>query len=94
MGKTHVNGQETCEVFQWLRTNSELGSEGSGTFFFGSKVSLGRGKKIPWNYSKFLVDDQGNVVRYLAPSEGVEGFRVDLERLTMKTGKGEGDLRI
>lgn len=55
---------------------------------------LGRGKKIPWNYAKFLVDGQGNVVRYLTPREGAEGFREDLERLTGKTGKSEGDLRI
>ena len=54
--KTDVNGVNTCEVYKYLRGNSELYDE-------KKKES----KEIPWNFAKFLVNGQGKVVSYHNP---------------------------
>ncbi|VVE20972.1 glutathione peroxidase [Pandoraea morbifera] len=38
-------------------------------------------KAIKWNFTKFLVDSQGNVVARYAPSAKPEALRADIERL-------------
>jgi glutathione peroxidase len=43
--KTDVNGENTCEVYKYLRNNSEL----------YDPVKL-QAKEIPWNFSKFFVN--------------------------------------
>ncbi len=43
--KTEVNGANTCDVYKFLRSNSEL--------FDAKKQEV---KEIPWNFAKFIVD--------------------------------------
>lgn len=47
MAKTDVNGDETNEVYKWLKSQ---------------KAGLLGLTRIKWNFEKFLVDKQGNVV--------------------------------
>ena len=55
-----VNGPDTHPLYQYLRFNSELNPKrGSG--------KAQQCKQIPWNYAKFLVDSQGQVVAYYPP---------------------------
>lgn len=54
--KTDVNGENTCEVFKFLRNNSEL--------YDPAKLQA---KEIPWNFCKFFVDSKGKVVAYFPP---------------------------
>ena len=51
--KIDVNGDETHEVYKYLRRNSELWNEDKQTM-----------QQIPWNFSKFLVDSDGKVQGY------------------------------
>lgn len=59
--KINVNGSTTHPIFQWLK------SKHKGLF----------GKRISWNFTKFLIDKQGNVVNRFSPStkpEKIEQF--------------------
>ena len=70
MAKIHVNGKSTNPVYKWLRTNSIL---------YNSKTKFA--EKIPWNYSKFLIDNKGEVVKYGMPNQNPSHFRADIVEL-------------
>ena len=58
-----VNGAGTHPLYQHLRYNSAF-----------LNVNKGSGRPemchvIPWNYAKFLVDSEGNVVHYAPPQD-------------------------
>lgn len=54
--KCEISGKNTNEVYRWLRLNSELGG------------GPNRAKKIPfpWNYGKFLVNNDGIVEKFIS----------------------------
>jgi glutathione peroxidase len=65
--KIEVNGDGAAPLYQWLK------SEQPGT---------GDSAEITWNFEKFLVDGDGNVVARFAPtttpeqiSEALDGYR-------------------
>ena len=66
-----MNGQNTHDVYQYLRTNSnDLNDE-----------SINQAKVIPWNFAKFLVDRNGKVNKYYAPTVSPNDIRKDIEEL-------------
>jgi len=70
LSKDHVNGSETSEVYRWLRQNSDL---------FNSATS--ECKKITWNYQKFLVDRNGQVVKEYDPQVEPKDILPDILKL-------------
>ncbi|MFS0847928.1 glutathione peroxidase [Novosphingobium panipatense] len=66
MGKVDVNGADAAPVFQWLK------AEAPGVL--GSK-------SIKWNFTKFLVDRQGRVVRRYAPTDKPAALEKDIAAL-------------
>lgn len=54
--KVEVNGENQHEVYTYLKANSEL---------YDSETS--QVKDIGWNFAKFLVDENGNVIDYYLP---------------------------
>jgi glutathione peroxidase-family protein len=58
MEKVDVNGPETNEIFQFLKYNSELYDETKGVV-----------SPIKWNFGKFLLDKEGRVIKYYAPTD-------------------------
>ena len=54
--KIDVNGKSTHPVYNFLRSNSSL---------FDPKKKTS--KEIPWNFAKFLVDANGQVIKYYEP---------------------------
>ena len=62
--KTEVNGDRACEVYQYLRMNSELYDPATKT-----------AKTIPWNFAKFLIDSNGKVFKYHGPRDNPISFR-------------------
>ena len=56
MAKTEVNGNDCHDVYKFLRNNSEL---------YDEKKKMA--KEIPWNFGKFLIDAEGNVLGYFPP---------------------------
>jgi len=66
MGKVEVNGEGAPPLWQWLK------AEAPGV--------LGT-QGIKWNFTKFLIDRQGKVVRRYAPTDKPEGLAKDIEAL-------------
>ena len=64
--KTEVNGRKTHPLF------AQLKSDARGVF--GSE-------SIKWNFTKFLVDRDGNVLKRYAPTITPDAMKSDIERL-------------
>lgn len=66
MAKIEVNGAGEAPLYSWLK------SEAPG--LMGTK-------SIKWNFTKFLIDRKGNVVRRYAPTDKPESIAKDIEKL-------------
>ena len=66
MQKVDVNGDEASPLFDWLK------KEAPG--ILGSKA-------IKWNFTKFLIDREGHVVKRYGPSDPPAGIAKDIEKL-------------
>lgn len=64
--KIDVNGNNTHPLYTFLKKNA--------TGILGSEA-------IKWNFTKFLVDKNGNVVRRYAPSTSPEAIEADIKKL-------------
>ena len=63
-GKIDVNGGKAAPLYQWLKKE---------------KPGLLGSEAIKWNFTKFLVDRSGKVIRRYAPSDSPESMRADIE---------------
>ena len=63
--KIKVNGKEADPLYDWLK------SEKSGLL----------GKRIEWNFAKFLINREGNVVQRFSSKSEPEKMVVDIEAL-------------
>lgn len=63
--KIDVNGDNAHPLYQWLKKQA--------------KGLLGS-ESIKWNFTKFLVDSEGNVVKRYAPNDTPEKIEKDLTR--------------
>lgn len=68
--KIEVNGPNSHEVFKFCRIHSELHNK--------EKKEV---KEIPWNFAKFLIDSNGQVVSYHNPR--VEPLAMEKEIVAM-----------
>jgi glutathione peroxidase len=66
MQKVEVNGDNASPLFDWMK------KEAPG--ILGSRA-------IKWNFTKFLIDREGNVVKRYGPSDAPEGIAKDIEKL-------------
>jgi len=66
MAKIDVNGASADPLYDWLKAQAP-GVLGS--------------KGIKWNFTKFLIDRKGNVVRRYAPTDKPEKLEADIEDL-------------
>jgi glutathione peroxidase len=65
-GKVDVNGDGTHPLFAHLKS--------SAPGLLGSE-------SVKWNFTKFLIDREGRVVRRYAPTDSPEGLAQDIEAL-------------
>ncbi len=63
--KIDVNGEQADPLYNYLTTQKR------GRF----------GRRIKWNFTKFLVDRQGNVIKRFAPTTSPEKLRGSIESL-------------
>ena len=61
MEKISIKGGDIHPVYQWLTSSEENGTLDS---------------KVIWNFQKFLVDEEGQVVESLSPVTGVQSRRI------------------
>lgn len=63
--KVRVNGQNSAPVYKYLKT-SKRGCLGSG--------------RVKWNFTKFLVDKEGQVIARYAPTQAPMSIAKDIQR--------------
>ena len=66
LGKVEVNGPDAIPLYGWLK-NAAPGVLGT--------------QAIKWNFTKFLIDRQGQVVRRYGPTAKPEALAADIEAL-------------
>jgi glutathione peroxidase-family protein len=84
MKKSDVNGDNTNDVYKWLK------NEKSGLFgmtrikvcsFFASVLSVCLHERLQWNFEKFLIDKQGNVVNRWASTTTPAAIDAEVAKL-------------
>eukprot|EP00693_Jakoba_libera_P003015 EC693211.1.p1 GENE.EC693211.1~~EC693211.1.p1 ORF type:complete len:122 (+),score=40.71 EC693211.1:240-605(+) len=68
MGRIKVNGKEAHPIFQWLKL----------------KLNGSMGNRIKWNFTKFLLDYNGEPVRRVGPFSNPDKLVPDVEILLDK----------
>ena len=66
MAKVDVNGDGATPLYQWMKDQAP-GLMGS--------------RSVKWNFTKFLIDRDGKVVRRYAPTDKPEGIEKDIAKL-------------
>lgn len=66
MAKVDVNGPDASPLFDWMKSEAK-GLMGSTS--------------IKWNFTKFLIDREGNVVNRYGPQDKPESIARDIEKL-------------
>lgn len=66
MQKVDVNGENASPLFDWMK---------------GEAPGLMGSKSIKWNFTKFLVDRTGNVVKRYGPADAPAAIAKDIEKL-------------
>lgn len=66
MKKVDVNGNDAIPLYDWLK--------GEAPGVLGTKA-------VKWNFTKFLIDRDGKVVRRYAPNDKPESIEKDIEAL-------------
>jgi len=66
MAKVDVNGPDASPLFDWLKSE---------------KKGLMGSTSIKWNFTKFLIDRTGNVVKRYGPQDKPEAIAKDIEKL-------------
>ena len=67
--KTIVNGENTHPFFIYLKTKSSLNQGVRGL------------KNIPWNFGKFLMDGDGNNVKFFSPTTKPKQIEADIVKM-------------
>ncbi len=83
LGKVEVNGPDAAPLYQYLRAEAP-GEFGPDSGFLYEHVAKSRPEaigtdEVKWNFTKFLVDGDGKVVRRYEPTVTPEEIRKDLD---------------
>lgn len=71
--KVKVNGPDACDLYQWLKAQRP-GASGKAD--------------IPWNFTKFLIDGDGEVVDRYEPQVPPEDLEADIQTTLAHSGGG------
>jgi glutathione peroxidase len=63
-GKVDVNGDQTTPLFQWLKS--------AAPGIFGTEL-------VKWNFTKFLIGKDGQVLKRFAPKEEPKDLATEIE---------------
>lgn len=83
--KIDVNGKTAAPLYRWLKAQApkDLGDGKSSAFEKTVKLLTLKNKPedIKWNFGKFLIDANGNVVARYSPAHTPDKLAQDIERL-------------
>ena len=88
MKKADVNGENELPVFRFLKDQKGFEGFGKGPSALAMSVMLKKIDKnykenpdIKWNFTKFVIDREGNVVARFEPTEKMENVAACVEKL-------------
>ncbi len=85
--KIDVNGENAIPLYQWLKENTTFeGFNGPmGLVMAGVAKKMDKdyknNGKIKWNFTKFLIDREGNIVSRMEPTLSMEKVKAKVEEL-------------
>ncbi len=87
--KTEVNGERAEQLFKYLYGNkpfkgfdlSKEPGKGLDEYIRNIRPDYAESDDIKWNFTKFLIDRQGNVVDRFEPTEGMERLEENIKEL-------------
>ena len=85
--KIDVNGENAIPLYQWLTSNTTFdGFSGpAGLMLSGVVKKMDKDYKqngnIKWNFTKFLIDREGNIVERIEPTTSMEKVKEKVEKL-------------
>ena len=83
--KIDVNGENASDLYKYLRNQAPKAEEDSTSEGLYNKLKehgfTTTGDEIKWNFTKFLVDRDGNVVKRYSPTCEPEKIEKDIESL-------------
>jgi glutathione peroxidase len=88
MKKSDVNGENALDLYKFLKSQKTFEGFGSGPKAFMMSAMLKKidpdyknNSEIKWNFTKFLIDREGNVVRRFEPTVDMEDVKASVEEL-------------
>ncbi len=88
MKKSDVNGENALPLYGYLKSQQGFKGFGKGPMALAMGVMLKKIDKnyknnpeIKWNFTKFIVDRQGNVVDRIEPTAGMDAVKQAVEAL-------------
>ena len=85
-GKIDVNGEDAIPLYRWLTENTKFEGFGKGPqalLMAGVVKKMDSDYKnngnIKWNFTKFLIDREGNIVSRFEPTESMENVKKAVE---------------
>ena len=88
MKKSDVNGENALPLFQYLKSQKGFEGFGKGPMALAMSAMLRKIDKdyknnpdIKWNFTKFVVDRQGNVVARFEPTASMKDVAACVEKL-------------
>ena len=82
--KIEVNGANTHPLFQYLREQAPVDSNPAENSSQNSDSVELVDSSIKWNFTKFLIDQDGNVVKRFSPVTKPEDIVEDIEKVLSK----------
>ena len=88
MKKSEVNGENALDLYKYLKSRKTFEGFGGGKKEAFMSAMLEKidpdyrnSAEIKWNFTKFLIDRNGNVVRRFEPTEDMENVRAAVSEL-------------
>ena len=89
MDKVDVNGDDAIALYGWLKSKAPFGgfdtTDPRGAYlhaaFYSQDSLYAENPDIKWNFTKFLIDRQGNVVKRFEPTDPMEQVEAAVDEL-------------
>lgn len=88
MKKSEVNGDNALDLYKFLKSQQGFKGFGKGPKALAMSALLKKvdpdyknNSEIKWNFTKFLIDRQGNVVARFEPTEKMSNVQAAVEKL-------------
>lgn len=85
--KIDVNGENAIPLYQWITANTKFaGFDGPMGLILGPVVKkmdkdYKKNGNIKWNFTKFLIDREGNIVERYEPTANIKKIRAKLQEV-------------